>query len=211
MNSTTVFRIIAATVFSSIRAHGADSLRHPPASIPNSTNSTANSRKSALRTPALPPLPPGVSELTFADFYKQPIGPLGLDYSDRLKSLDGKRVRIVGYMVRQSAPVPWTFLLSPIPATLHESEFGFSEDLPSATLHVRVQRNPLPVVPYTPGPMLLTGLLGIGTQEEADGRISSVRLTLDPPTGEQQRLLAELASSAKTNSTTTAPTSKPAP
>ena len=72
-------------------------------------------------------------------------------------------------------------------------------------------RNPVPVVPYTPGLMLLTGLLSVGTQEEADGRISSVRLILDPPTTEQQHLLAELASSAKTNSTTTAPTSKPAP
>ena len=155
MNITRILQTLAAVVFSSISAPGADSLRHPLVSVSNSATPPAISRNSALRIPALPALPPGVSELTFADFYKQPIGPLGLEYSDRLKSLDGNRVRIVGYMVRQSAPVPWMFLLSPIPAALHESEFGFSEDLPSAILHVRVPRSPLPVVPYTPGPMLL--------------------------------------------------------
>jgi hypothetical protein len=36
-------------------------------------------------------------------------------------------------------------------------------------------------VPYTPGLMLLTGTLSVGNRPEPDGRISLVRLELDPP------------------------------
>lgn len=211
MNIARTCWISAVIGFSAASAPAEDNLRHPPFTNAGTTNALAGIPKRDTPTPTLPPLPPDVTELKFADFFKLPIGPLGLEYSDKVQRLDGKRVRISGFMIRQSAPVPWAFLLSPIPATLHESEFGFSEDLPATILHVKIQRNPVPVVPYTPGLMLLTGLLSVGTQEEADGRISSVRLILDPPSTEQQHLLAELASSAKTNSTTTAPTSKPAP
>ena len=69
--------------------------------------------------PTLPPAPPGVTALNFKELFK-PIGPRGLEYSEKLRGLDGRKVRILGYMVKQSQPVPWTFLLSPVPMTLHE-------------------------------------------------------------------------------------------
>jgi hypothetical protein len=47
----------------------------------------------------------------------------------------------------------------------------------------------------TPGLLLLTGTLSIGNRTEADGRISTVRLQLDPPTNEQRQALHESASS----------------
>jgi hypothetical protein len=47
----------------------------------------------------LPPLPEGVEELKFADFYKLPVGPRGLEPSAHLLSLDGKKVRLSGFFV----------------------------------------------------------------------------------------------------------------
>src|SRR5689334_11922191 len=34
-------------------------------------------------------LPPDVSERKLSDFFRQPIGPCGLEYTDRLRSLEG--------------------------------------------------------------------------------------------------------------------------
>jgi hypothetical protein len=47
----------------------------------------------------LPPLPEGVEELKFADFYKLPVGPCGLEPSAKLLALDGKKVRLSGFFV----------------------------------------------------------------------------------------------------------------
>ena len=61
----------------------------------------------------LPPLPAGVAELHFSEFFRLPAGPLGLEFTERLKSLDGRRVRIVGYVVGSDVPSPGRFILSP--------------------------------------------------------------------------------------------------
>lgn len=147
----------------------------------------------------LPPAPPDVTDLKFSELFK-PIGPRGLEYSDKLRALEGKKVRILGYMVNQSQLMPWTFLLSAIPVTLHEEEYGLAEDMPATIVHVITQKNATPIVPHTPGLLLLTGTLGLGNRQEADGRISSVRLTLDPPTPEQRAALNPLARSQTSNS-----------
>jgi hypothetical protein len=122
-----------------------------------------------------------VTELRFAEFYRQPIGPRGLEFSDILLRLDGQRVRVLGYMVNQSQPVPRCFLLSPVPVSLHEEEYGFAEDMPATILHVFTDPGMPETVPFTPGLVLLTGKLSIGNRAEPDGRISAVRLQLDPP------------------------------
>lgn len=146
-------------------------------------------------TNALPSLPSGVSELKFSEFFRQPIGPRGLEYTEKLRSLEGRRIRILGYMVRQEQPVEHGFLLSPVPLTLHESEYGLADDLPVTALHVFTTKDLPARIPHTPGPMLLTGKLSLGNRNEADGRTSVVRLHLDPPTPEQ-RLAAEQAVAA---------------
>lgn len=135
----------------------------------------------AAVTGSLPTLPSGVAELKFADFYRLPVGSRGLEYTDRLVSLSGKKVRVLGYMVRQSKPVPRTLLLSPVPMTLHEDEYGFCDDLPPQILHVLTPETEPPDVPFTPGVLLLIGRLDIGPRQEPDGRVSHVRLFLDPP------------------------------
>jgi hypothetical protein len=135
----------------------------------------------------LPPLPEGVAELRFADFFKTPVGPRGLELTDRLRSLDGRRVRLLGFMVRQTDPLPHCFLLAPRPVTLHEHEYGFADELPASTVHVFTPTNLPPAVPFTPDPLLLTGTLGVGNRNEPSGRVSLVRLQLDPPTEAQRQ------------------------
>lgn len=134
----------------------------------------------ASAEPALPPLPAGVSSLAFSDFFA-PIGRKGLEYSEKLRGLDGRRVRILGFMVAQEAPQPGRFLLAPRPLQLHQSEYGLADDLPAATLLVEAPADAERVLPFTPGPLLLTGTLRLGNREEPDGRVTTVRLVLDPP------------------------------
>ena len=125
-------------------------------------------------------LPPAPAELAFGDFFKSPIGPRGLEYTDALRRLDAGRVCIEGYMVRQCEPTVGMFLLSPVPVTLHEHEYGLCDDLPASTLHVLLPRSSASRRPaFTPVRLQLTGTLRVGSREEADGRISVARLELD--------------------------------
>lgn len=156
-----------------------NSARHLPiighGKLTGSESTSTNGRKAE----PLPPLPTGVAELKFSDFFQHPAGPFGLDYTDKLCALAGKRVRILGYMVRQDQPARDAFMLAPMPLALHEEEYGFCDDLPASV--VRVSPAPgSPEIRFTPGLLLLTGTLAIGNRQEADGRVSTVRLLLDP-------------------------------
>jgi hypothetical protein len=137
----------------------------------------------------LPPLPAGVTQLDFSDFFRNPVGPRGLELTGKLLKLEGKRVRIVGYMIQQSDPSPRCFLFSPRPVKMHEQEYGFADELPASTIHVFTDTSAPETVPFTPGPLLLTGTLSVGNRQEPSGRVSLVRLQLDPPTQEQREAL----------------------
>jgi hypothetical protein len=156
----------------------------------SATTSNITHTSGAAVTNTLPPLPPGVVELKFSEFFRQPIGPRGLDYTDRLRSLEGRRIRILGYMVRQDRPADHGFLLAPLPQTLHEEEYGLCDDLPATTLHVFTTPEAPGQTAFTPGLLLLTGKLRLGNRLELDGRTSTVRLELDPPTPDQQAAMA---------------------
>ncbi len=129
----------------------------------------------------LPPLPEGVTALQFGEVFLKPVGPRGLVFTDKVKSLDGRRVRILGHMVRREGAPPGTLLLTPYPVQLHDSEYGLADDLPPNTLLVTVP-DAEGEIPFTAGLLLLTGRLEIGSREEPDGRTSVVRLVLDPKT-----------------------------
>lgn len=128
---------------------------------------------------ALPPPPAGVIDLTFKEFFVLPVGPRGLTVTEKLQSLDRKRVRILGYMARQGEPHPGFFLLTPRPIQLHEHEYGHADDLPPTVVFVHLPQYKDTIVPYINGSLLLVGTLSVGNQEEKDGRISMVRLTLN--------------------------------
>jgi len=140
-----------------------------------------------------------ITELKFRDFFALPIGPHGLVPSARLLGLAGQRVRVVGYMVRQEQPSPGLFILAPLPVALGDEDEAFADDLPAATLYVHLTPptavpgaapGPAPstapttataaVPPWQPGLVSVTGRLDLGAAPEPDGRLSFVRLQLDP-------------------------------
>ena len=150
----------------------------------------------------LPPLPEGVDELKFADFFKLPVGPLGLELSGKVTALDGKRVRILGHMVREQVEeeegeshkdsatpdiVLGRLMLAPTPQIVNTEHYGLCEDLPPQTLFVTVPDLAGKPVPYTGGLMLLTGTLSVGARTEADGRTSILRLALDSRPAETEK------------------------
>lgn len=178
--------LLAVCAFAAEPKHSRRAPKLAAASAPAATTtpSAPQPRPSELlrtKVAALPPAPDGVSDLHFDEFFKMPVGPKGLEITERLSSFHDKRVRILGFMVKQAQATPWTLLLAPMPLISHEKEFGLAEDLPPTTVRVILPRNPAPVTPFTPGLMLLTGRLEVGDQEEADGRHSMVRLHLDLP------------------------------
>jgi hypothetical protein len=145
---------------------------------------TSNLRTTSIgtTTSALPPLPPGVTELKFGEFFRQPVGPRGLELTETLRALDDRRVRLVGFMVREHEPSrTGSFLLAPFPVTLDEEEFGLCDDLPANATLVQVPKRATEIIPHQPGRVIVIATLHLGVREETNGRVFLVRLTLDEP------------------------------
>jgi hypothetical protein len=124
-------------------------------------------------------LPEGVEELRFQDFFQPVIGDRGLDYSERLKKLDGHRVRIAGFMVREQARGPGVFMLAPWPTRIESDGFCVYEDYPPATLHVLQSGVCVETLPFRPGLLVLTGVLSVKPRLMPDGRNCVLSLQLD--------------------------------
>lgn len=123
----------------------------------------------------------GALDLKFSSFFRQPAGPRGLEMSAALQAAAGRRVRLVGYMVAQESPTPGRFMLAPRPVRLSEDADGRADDLPPSVVTVLLdgsQRHR--VVAHQPGLLALAGRLQVGREEDASGRVSWVRLALDP-------------------------------
>ncbi len=131
-------------------------------------------------TPVLPPVAEGVTDLSFGKLLVVPIGPAGLELSADAKKAMGRPIRMVGHMVRQMQPIPWTFLLSPVPQSLHEREYFLCESLPASAVRVHMPKGPQPIVPYRSGLVAVTGMLTTEGPEESDGRSSPARLVVRP-------------------------------
>jgi hypothetical protein len=128
----------------------------------------------------LPALPGDIAELKFRDLFLMPVSPRGLELSPKLQALDGRRVRIVGYMALQEAPAPGFFVLAPAPVHFADASDERADDLPPATLFVHLppaQANQ--VASHQPGLLVLTGTLSVGNREHGAGRIAMVQLQLD--------------------------------
>jgi hypothetical protein len=128
---------------------------------------------------ALPPAPAGVTDLAFAEFFG-PIGDRGLEYSEKLRGLAGRRVRLVGYMVREQERSPGLFRFAGWPIAVETLGLCSVDDTPPSTAYVIVPDPGQKLPPWRPGRLLLTGTLEVGARAEADGRNSFVRLVLDP-------------------------------
>jgi len=131
-------------------------------------------------TTSAPPSLPTLA-LRLQDFFQIPFGPKGLMISDRLHQAHGRRVRITGYVVEQEVATLGQFLLSPRPVLMSQHADGEADDLPAATLFVRLDAQQQDwAVAHARGLVEVTGILDVGRQEERDGRISWFRLQLTP-------------------------------
>ena len=126
--------------------------------------------------------PRDVLQLSFASFFRQPVGARGLELTDALRAADGRPVRLVGYMVTQEEPSPGRFLLTPLPVRMSEHADGDADDLPPATVTVLLDKSQSDrLVQHRNGLLAVTGRLQIGRDEDpASGRVSWVRLRLEP-------------------------------
>jgi hypothetical protein len=124
------------------------------------------------------PAPAGVTDLSFSEFFA-PIGDRGLEFTAKLRALAGKRVRLVGYMVREQGRPPGLFLFAGWPLVVETKGMCNVDDTPATTVHVFPPATATKVIPWRPGQLALIGTLDLGARLEADGRNSFVRLLLD--------------------------------
>ena len=157
--------------------------------------------------PTVEPLPEGVEELRFSDFFKMPVGPKGLEMTERMHALAGKTVRLVGFFVyedwttcgcpeepamqakkksrRPAAPawmkhvIPGRAILSAVPTSVSLGHYGLGDELPPQTAYVHIASRFGEPVAFKPGLYSVTGKLEIGTKEEAEGRLSFVRIAVE--------------------------------
>jgi hypothetical protein len=122
-----------------------------------------------------------VIELRFADFFRTPIGPKGLEITDKLQQAHGQQVRLVGYLVQQEMPVPGRFMFTARPVQMSEHADGEADDLPPATVTVYLDAQHKDwLVPHVRGLVALQGVLSVGRSQASDGRVSWVQLQLGP-------------------------------
>ncbi len=137
----------------------------------------------------------------FADLYVPDGDRLVL--SDKIKSLAGKRVKVVGFMAKfeeLDKPITGAFYLCPQPMTNDESGAGIG-DLPVNAIRVTVSRLAGKPVAHQRGALIVTGKLEVGSREEPEGLFSFVRIVADPaptpPRAGQPRKDAKPASHTK--------------
>jgi hypothetical protein len=105
--------------------------------------------------------------------------------SAKARALDGKRVRIAGFMAELEEPMAGAFYLVPRPLRLDESGGG-TGDLPLESVLVIVPGSEGKPVPHVDGALEGTGVLEVGNRADPEGRVSNFRLHLDG----DQRLVA---------------------
>ncbi|MCD2340858.1 hypothetical protein LRH25_10920 [Ideonella azotifigens] len=118
--------------------------------------------------------------LRFADFFQTPVGAAGLQPTERLLAAQDQQVRLVGWMVAQEDPAPGAFLLTARPVQMSEHADGDADDLPPATVLVRLP-DASRVLPHQPGLIELQGRLHYGRTVAPDGRVAWLELQLAQP------------------------------
>jgi hypothetical protein len=131
----------------------------------------------------LPTPPAGVTDLSFAEFFG-PIGDRGLEYSAKIRALEGQPVRLVGYMIRDQERAPGLFRLAAQPLTTDTKSPCGIDNAPPSAVHVMLP-SAAQLSPYRPGRLVLIGRVELGPRAEADGRNSTVRLILDAASAAQ--------------------------
>lgn len=100
--------------------------------------------------------------------------------SDKLRSLQGKRVRIVGYMAEMEQMPEGYFYLCARPVLCDESGGGLGE-LPVDAVRVIVPAMKGKAIKFVAPPMVVTGVLELGGQSELEQDSWAVRVLVDKP------------------------------
>ena len=129
----------------------------------------------AAPIPALPDSAEPV-RLSFHEFFVP--SPRELKASPRLRALQGKRVKLVGFMAKLEVAPLGAFYLTPTPVVCDEAGGG-TADLPPDAVYVIVRSLQGQPIPFAAKPLELTGVLELGHRVEPDGRSTQLRLTLD--------------------------------
>jgi len=125
--------------------------------------------------------PNEATPLELQAFFKMPIGPKGLEVSDKVLKASGQKVRLTGYMVKNELPMPGVFMLAPRPVQMSEHADGDANDLPASVCWVYLddhQKNWL--VPHVPGLLTLEGQFTFKRIEASDGSVAWFHLYLAP-------------------------------
>jgi hypothetical protein len=120
----------------------------------------------------------GVPALLLSELVES--GPAGLGPSVKARAHAGRRVRLVGFMAHMEEPQVGAFWLAPHPVECDEGGGG-TGDLPPEAVRVVVRSRPAEAVEHLEGPIAVTGVLEVGNQPDAGGRVSAFRLLLDAP------------------------------
>ena len=121
---------------------------------------------------------PLVESLEFRDFFVA--SPRALVPSPRLLRLDGKRIRLVGYMALMEEAPKGGFYLCPFPVVATESGGG-TADLPPEAVLVVVPSARGQELAHIRRPLEAKGILEVGPKADEEGRVSGLRLILDGP------------------------------
>jgi hypothetical protein len=116
--------------------------------------------------------------LAFHEFFEPT--PRELRPSGRLVSLEGHRVRLAGFMVRSEDPPTGGFFLCPFPVVATEAGGG-TADLPPETVFVVVPSARGRTIPHTARPVVVEGVLELGSRVGEDGQVSGIRVVLNRP------------------------------
>jgi hypothetical protein len=121
---------------------------------------------------------PTPEPLSFREFFEP--GARSLKPSARLLALEGKRVRLVGYMARMEMPPQGGFYLCSSPVLATEGGGG-TADLPPDAVLVLVRSAAGKELGHIPRPLEVTGTLELGPSEDQEGRVSMIRILLEGP------------------------------
>ena len=127
-------------------------------------------KETASRPPATP--------LSFKEFFEP--GKKELNPSAKLLSLNGKRVRLIGYMANTEEGFKGGFYLCPRPVFSDEGGNG-DADIPPESVFVVLRSATGKEVAHKPMALEATGILEIGPKTDEDGHVTRIRLVLDKP------------------------------
>jgi len=144
-------------------------LGQTPARVP-----AANVKTAAQAAPAGSSATP----LSFREFFES--GQRELKPSAKLLSLNGKRVRIVGFMAQTEEHFKGGFFLCPRPVDNDEAAGG-DADIPPESVFVVLRSAKGKEPAHKPQALIAVGILELGPKEDDQGRVTRIRLILDGP------------------------------